>query len=178
MTDNNNYDKVILVDNDDKPLGETGKMDAHRNALLHRAVSVFLFNSKNQMLLQKRAMDKYHSTGLWSNTACTHPYPGESNKEAAKRRLKEEMGIETEVEEIFHFIYRERVDDNLTEHEFDHVFIGFSDTMPEPDPEEVCDYRYFDKKSLMDEIDNNPEKFTVWFRKIVATVFGHLQKKI
>ena len=174
--DNNTYDKVILVDNKDTPLGMVNKMEAHRKALLHRAISVFIFNSENQMLLQKRAMDKYHSTGLWSNTACTHPYPGESNDNAAKRRLKEEMGIETELKEVFHFIYKERVDDNLTENEFDHVFIGFSNKLPEPDLDEVCDFGYFDKNSLMEKIESNPEEFTVWFRKIVGTVFDHLNK--
>jgi isopentenyl-diphosphate delta-isomerase len=170
----NDYNRVILVDNDDTPLGEADKMEAHKKALLHRAISVFIFNSSNQMLLQKRAMDKYHSIGLWSNTACTHPCPGESNIDAAKRRLKEEMGLETELKKIFHFIYKEKMDDYLTEYEFDHVFIGFCDKVPVPNPEEVCDFRYFDKITLNEQIKNNPDMFTVWFRNIADKVFGYI----
>ena len=122
-------EKVILVDSADNAIGEMGKMEAHKRALLHRAVSVFIFNSKKELLLQKRALSKYHSSGLWTNTVCTHPYPDETVKDAAIRRLKEEMGLVTDVHKIFDFIYKEKIDNELTEYEFDHVFIGFTDDL-------------------------------------------------
>lgn len=136
-------DQVILVDVHDAELGVMAKLEAHQKALLHRAVSVFIFNSQQQLLLQKRAADKYHSACLWTNTVCTHPKPGESNTDAVRRRLKEEMGLEvTEVTKIFDFTYLEKLGNELTEHEFDHVFIGFSDEIPLPNPDEVSDFRF------------------------------------
>lgn len=168
-------EKVILVDLNDKALGEMEKMEAHQKAILHRAVSVFIFNSKKQLLLQKRALSKYHSPGLWTNTACTHPRPNESSINAASRRLNEEMGIKTnELTKLFDFVYKEQLDNELTEHEFDHVFIGFSDTLPTPDPSEVCDFKYVEKDEILEQIALSPQNYTVWFKKIIERVLNSL----
>lgn len=168
---------VILVDKEDKPMGTMEKMEAHRKAMLHRAVSVFIVNSKNQWLLQKRALDKYHSPGLWTNTACTHPFDGESNLEAANRRLHEEMGLSANLTEIFHFIYHEQLDHELSEHELDHVFIGLCDELPMPNPEEVAGYRYVDFAELHDDIQKSPDGYTVWFRKVFEKVNSILNER-
>ncbi len=164
-------EKVILVDENDTPIGEMEKLEAHQKALLHRAVSVFIFNSHNQMLLQKRAECKYHSPGLWTNTACTHPYPNESNEAAVIRRLKEEMGISiNEVNKVFHFIYKEQLENGLTEYEFDHVFTGFTDDVPTPEIGEVSDYEYVDINEVLEQVRMSPENYTVWFKKIIKRV--------
>ena len=163
-------EKVILVDKDDNVIGETEKIEAHKKALLHRAVSVFIFNSKKQMLIQRRALTKYHSPGLWTNTACTHPFPGETTVKAASRRLKQEMGIKTELIKIFDFTYKEKFDNGLTEYEFDHVFVGFTDKTPVPHPAEVCEVKHLDIKTVLNHIEESPEKFTVWFKKIAKRV--------
>jgi isopentenyl-diphosphate delta-isomerase len=169
-------ENVILVDVNDMQVGVAEKLDAHRKGLLHRAVSVFVFNSKNQLLIQKRASEKYHSPLLWTNTACTHPRPGETANDAAIRRLKEEMGIQLNaINKLFDFIYKEALDKGLIEHEFDHVFIGFSDETPQPDLNEVCDYMYVDQDSLLEDVKKNPEKYTVWFLKIIESVIRHKQ---
>lgn len=170
-------EKVILVDLNDVPLGEMEKMEAHRKALLHRAVSVFVFNSENKMLLQQRALNKYHSPGLWTNTACTHPYPNEANDAAAIRRAKEEMGLTlSRVQKIFDFTYKEQLDDEMHEYEFDHVFVAFSDSLPLPEPNEVADYKYIDLDVLLTQVAQSPELYTVWFRKIVAQVVSDVSK--
>ena len=158
---------VILVDENDVAFGTMEKLEAHRKALLHRAVSVFIFNTSGSWLLQQRARNKYHSNGLWTNTCCTHPYPGESNLEAAQRRLKEEMGMQCSLREIFHFTYKDALDNGFTEYELDHVFIGISDEAPKINPDEVMDYRYISLAGLKKELSQHPENFTVWFRKIV-----------
>ena len=170
-------DKVILVEINDKIIGEIAKIEAHEKALLHRAVSVIIFNSKGQMLLQKRALNKYHSAGLWSNTACTHPFPGEDNKTAAQRRLKEEMGIHAEVFKIFDFIYHEKLDNGLTEHEFDHVYIGISDEPPQPDPNEVSDFDYFERNFLKNELSSSPKHYTVWFAILFDRVYDFIDQQ-
>lgn len=167
-------EKVILVDQEDNAIGEMEKMEAHKKALLHRAVSVFIFNSKKELLLQRRALTKYHSSGLWTNTVCTHPYPNETNKDAAIRRLKEEMGLVTDVIKIFDFTYKEKIDNELTEYEFDHVFIGFTDDSPIPDPSEVYDFKYVDISLIEEQITHSPEDYTVWFRKIIKRVLGYV----
>lgn len=164
-------EKVILVDKNDKVIGEMEKIEAHKKALLHRAVSVFIFDSKGNMLLQKRAACKYHSPGLWTNTACTHPQPEESYKDAATRRLYEEMGInDTTLTKLFDFIYKEELDQGLTEYELDHVFIGISDAQPNPEPSEVEDHSYLNPKILLAKIEASPQKYTVWFKHIIERV--------
>lgn len=169
-------EKVILVDLNDTPLGETGKLEVHKLGLLHRAVSVFIFNSEKKMLLQKRAQSKYHSPGLWTNTTCTHPYPNESNEEAVIRRLKEEMGLELfDVTKLFHFTYKEKLDNNMTEYEFDHVFIGFSDEVPFPESSEVSDFKYVDIDEVLEHIKTSPQDYTVWFKKIVQRVVNDVK---
>lgn len=163
-------EKVILVDENDQETGTIEKIEAHRKALLHRAVSVFIFNSKNQLLLQKRANHKYHSPGLWTNTACTHPFPGEDTVAAAQRRLMQEMGLDASLKKVFDFIYKAALDNELTEHEFDHVFIGVSDNMPKPNPDEVMDYKLIDPEVLLQDIRKNPHLYTYWFKMIVERV--------
>ena len=169
-----NSEKVILVDSEDNAIGEMEKLEAHKKALLHRAVSVFIFNLKKELLLQRRALAKYHSSGLWTNTFCTHPYPKETNKEVVVRRLKEEMGIATHVLEIFDFIYKEKVNNELTEYEFDHVFVGITDDTPIPDPSEVYDFRYMDMSEVESHVKYSREDYTVWFRKIFKRVFNYV----
>jgi isopentenyl-diphosphate delta-isomerase len=166
--------KVILVDDKDAPMGFMEKMEAHQKALLHRAVSVFLVNSKGEWILQKRASNKYHSKGLWTNTCCTHPFPGESEIDAANRRLMEEMGMCCELQEVFSFIYREKLDNGLTEHEFDHVFIGQSDAIPLVDPDEVAQWAARSFDHIHRDILENPSRYTVWFRKIYQRVNNQL----
>lgn len=155
---------VILVDHDDRETGVMEKIQAHREALLHRAFSVFVFNSKGELMLQQRALGKYHSPGLWTNTCCSHPRPGEDTEAAAHRRLQEEMGFDCTLTKIFHFTYKAPFDNNLTEHEVDHVFVGFSDTLPVINPEEVESYRFATLDDISVEMAENPELFTVWFQ--------------
>lgn len=155
---------VILVDEHDNEIGVMEKMQAHEEALLHRAFSVFIFNSEGQLMLQQRAMDKYHSPGLWTNTCCSHPKPGEDTKQAAHRRMKEEMGFDCQFEEVFSFLYKARFSNELTEHEVDHVFIGVSDELPIINPEEVASYRMADLETIRKEMNENPEMFTEWFK--------------
>jgi isopentenyl-diphosphate delta-isomerase len=162
---------VILVDENDKAIGFAEKLEAHQKGLLHRAVSVFIFNSQGKWLLQQRSMEKYHSRGLWSNTACSHPFENESNKDAAVRRLSEEMGISTDLTEIFSFIYRAELDNSLIEYELDHVFVGITDDLPIPNIDEVINYKYVDFDTLKADIEANPEKYSAWFKKIYQRVF-------
>lgn len=157
-------ENVILVDNNDVAQGVMEKMQAHVTGSLHRAISVFVYNSKGEFLLQQRALEKYHSAGKWSNTCCSHPRPQETNIAAANRRLKEEMGMHCELKEWFNFTYRAEFDNGLVEHEFDHVFIGTSDSLPQPNPEEVASFRYISSEALNSDISNNPELYTPWFR--------------
>ena len=166
---------VILVDESDNQFGTMDKMDAHRQALLHRAISVFIFNSKGEWLLQQRAKNKYHSNSLWTNTSCTHPYPNESIDQAAHRRLMEEMGMQCPLTWKFSFVYKEQLDNELTEFEFDHVFFGFSDKLPEINEEEVWNYKYLNYVDLQKDVELNPDNYTVWFKKITAQVYQHLQ---
>lgn len=170
------FEKVILVDSNDTVVGEMEKLEAHRKALLHRAISVFIFNSRGELLLQKRATTKYHSPGLWTNTACTHPQPNESNENAAIRRLNEEMGIKgVKLIKLFDFIYKEKFDNGLTEHEFDHVFTGVTDDVPYPNITEVSEFKYIECNNLLQDIKENPQDYTVWFKKIVERVLNKIQ---
>ena len=167
---------VILVDENDNETGTAEKMEAHLKALLHRAVSVFIVNSKGEWILQRRAFDKYHSNGLWTNTCCTHPHPGESNIESAKRRLQEEMGIECDLTELFSFTYKEKLDNELTEHEFDHVFFGISDKDPEINTSEVEEWEAVSFDNLQMDIEINPSDYTYWFKEIYEKVNSHIIK--
>lgn len=168
--------KVILVDENDIQTGVTEKLEAHEKALLHRAVSVFIVNSAGDWILQRRAFDKYHSNGLWTNTCCTHPHPGESVFDAAKRRLREEMGIVCNVTWLFSFIYREKLDNDLTEHELDHVFLGITDNEPVINTSEVEEWEKISYPDLQNDITQNPDKYTYWFRAIYEKVNKHINK--
>jgi isopentenyl-diphosphate delta-isomerase len=156
-------EEVILVNEQDTPLGTMEKMEAHRKALLHRAFSVFIFNSKGEMLLQQRAAGKYHSPGLWTNACCSHPRPGEETHAAASRRLAEELGFTTRLEKLFDFTYRSEFDNGLTEFEFDHVFVGYHDAAIHPDETEVSDYCYKALEEIREGMAARPDHFTSWF---------------
>ena len=158
---------VILVDEFDNAIGTMEKLEAHQKGILHRAFSVLLFNSKGEILLQKRAIGKYHSGGLWTNTCCSHPLPGESMEEATRRKLIQEMGIDLTPEFAYKFIYKTNLDDNLIEYEYDHVFIGTHDGDPLINDEEVEDWKFTDLSSLRADIKESPEAYTYWFRLII-----------
>lgn len=160
-------ERVVLVSPEDKVLGQMEKLQAHQSGVLHRAFSVFLFNSKGEMLLQKRAQSKYHSPGEWTNACCSHPRIEESYQEAAERRLKEELGISAEISEKFHFIYKAPVGGDLTEHELDHVFTGNYEGPLELNKEEVAETRYISMEDLNAELKAHPENFTPWFKIIL-----------
>jgi isopentenyl-diphosphate delta-isomerase len=155
--------EVILVNENDDQVGVMEKMEAHQKALRHRAFSVFIFNSKNEMLLQQRALSKYHSAGLWTNACCSHPKPGEDTKSGATRRLFEELGFTTELKEIFHFTYKHSFENGLTEFEFDHVFTGNYDGEVFPEKEEVSDYGFMGFDEIESSLKSHPKKFTPWF---------------
>lgn len=157
-------EKVILVDTSDRQIGVAEKLQAHRDGSLHRAFSIFVLNSQGQLLLQKRAKHKYHSGGLWTNTCCSHPRDAETTVLAAHRRLQEEMGFDCELREIFSFIYQASLDNDLTEYEFDHVFLGYSDRQPILNPEEAEDWKWIDLKTLQADIKQHPEFYTYWLR--------------
>ena len=165
-------EKVVLVTEKDEVLGLMEKMQAHENGILHRAFSVFLYNSKGEMLLQKRAAEKYHSPNQWTNACCSHPRIEETYEQAAKRRIKEELGIDCELEEKFWFIYKADVGQNLWEHELDHVFVGNYEGEFNLNKEEVAEVRYISLENLNIELENNPEKFTEWF-KIILEEYKH-----
>ncbi len=158
---------VVLVNEADQQIGLMEKLEAHQKGLLHRAFSVFLFNKKGEMLLQKRANTKYHSPNLWTNAVCSHPRNGESYKNGALRRLNEELGISTEIEEKFHFIYKADVGQNLWEHELDYVFVGIYDGIFNLNPNEVSETRYISLVDLQKEMLSNPDNFTEWFKIIL-----------
>jgi len=171
-------EKVILVDHNDTPVGEMEKMEAHEKALLHRAFSIFVFNSENKLMLQQRAYTKYHSPGLWTNTCCSHPRPGENTTDAAHRRLTEEMGFDCTLKKIFDFTYKARLDKNLSEHEFDHVFFGRYDNPPIININEVAHWRWMSMEDIAEGMEHNPDDFTVWFRIAFDRVYQHLQKEM
>ncbi|MFC4231929.1 isopentenyl-diphosphate Delta-isomerase [Parasediminibacterium paludis] len=154
---------VVLVNESDVEIGLMEKMEAHEKAMLHRAFSVFIFNRKGELLLQQRALRKYHSGGLWTNTCCSHPRPHEDIKAAAHRRLREEMGFDTELVKAFDFTYKAEFTNGLTEHEFDHVFIGTYDDLVQPNFDEVENYAYRALPLIEAALKNNPDFFTEWF---------------
>jgi isopentenyl-diphosphate delta-isomerase len=157
-------EKVILVDKNDNEVGTMEKQEAHVKGLLHRAFSVFIFNDKNELLLQRRAVKKYHSGGLWTNTCCSHPRQNEKTEDAAKRRLLEEMGLRSTIKKQFDFVYKAKLDNNLYEHEFDHVFFGFTNDLPIINPEEVEEYTYKTLEDIGNEMKAIPDKYTEWFK--------------
>ncbi len=167
-------EQVVLISENDEVLGLMEKMQAHENGILHRAFSVFLFNDKGELLLQKRAAEKYHSPNQWTNAVCSHPRIGETYLEAANRRLKEELGIETELREKFFFIYKADVGNQLWEHELDHVFTGNYNGNFQLNKEEVSEIRYISMSDLDRELAQNPENFTEWFKIILDEYKHHL----
>jgi isopentenyl-diphosphate delta-isomerase len=165
-------ENVILVNKEDEQIGLMPKLEAHEKALLHRAFSVFVLNSKNEIMLQQRANHKYHSPLLWTNTCCSHQREGESNIQAGTRRLFEEMGFKTDLKELFHFIYKAPFDNGLTEHELDHVMIGYYDEKPEINQEEVEAWKWMTIEEVKSDMLLQPEIYTVWF-KIIFDEFYH-----
>ncbi|WP_298144903.1 isopentenyl-diphosphate Delta-isomerase [Flavobacterium sp.] len=163
---------VILVDENDVQIGLMPKLEAHEKAVLHRAFSVFVLNAKKEVMLQQRAAHKYHSPLLWTNTCCSHQREGETNIQAGTRRLREEMGFETPLTDVFHFIYKAPFDNGLTEHELDHVLIGFYEEAPEINPEEVADWKWMSIEAIKTDMQAQPELYTAWF-KIIFNEFYH-----
>ena len=157
-------EEVILVDANDQEIGVAEKIKAHETGQLHRAFSVFVFNSKGQLLIHQRALEKYHSGGLWTNTCCSHPRPSETTVDAAHRRLQEEMGMDCKLTEQFQFIYKAKLGNGLIEHEYDHVFVGRTDIMPNPNSNEVAKINYISLEELEQAIVSHPEKYTAWFK--------------
>ncbi len=168
-------EEVILVDVNDTPVGTMPKMEAHEKAILHRAFSVFILNKEGQLMLQQRALHKYHSPGLWTNTCCSHQRMGETNLEAGARRLQEEMGFETPLEELFSFIYNAPFDNGLTEHELDHVLLGHHNAVPEINTEEVASWKWMDLDQVAKEIITMPDQYTVWFKIIFDRFYKHIK---
>ncbi|CAH8295795.1 isopentenyl-diphosphate delta-isomerase [Mariniflexile fucanivorans] len=167
-------EKVILVNENDEQIGTMPKMEAHEKALLHRAFSVFVFNDKNELMLQQRAAHKYHSPLLWTNTCCSHQRVGETNIEAGKRRLMEEMGFVVELEDTISFIYKAPFDNGLTEHEFDHVLIGYYNDVPKINPDEVASWKWMHLEAVKNDILEHPELYTEWFKIIFDKFYEHI----
>ena len=157
-------DEVILVDSDDNIIGTMEKMKAHETGELHRAFSVYLVNNKGDFLLQRRAANKYHSAGLWTNTCCSHPRPDETTMAAAIRRLDEEMGIVTSLTHMYHFTYKVVFANGLTEHELDHVYLGTFNDKPSPNSVEVMDWKYMSTDEIIKDVKEHPELYTEWFK--------------
>ncbi len=168
---------VVLVNEQDQDLGTCEKMEAHEKGLLHRAISVFVFNDKGEWLLQRRAATKYHCGGMWSNTCCSHPFFGETPHEAANRRLMEEMGMSTSLHFQFPFLYKAQVNNDLIEHELDHVFIGYSNDIPVLNLEEVDQFKYVSSEELSHQMSTNGDQFTPWFRMLHEKLKDVLETK-
>ncbi len=169
--------QVVLVNEQDEAIGVMEKMEAHEKALLHRAFSVFLFDDAGRMLLQQRSMAKYHSAGLWTNTCCSHPYPGEEVKDAATRRLLEEMNIAAPISKAFHFMYKAPFDNGLTEHEFDHVFVGTYNGAVDFNADEVMAVRYVNLAELEEDMEANAANYTAWFKIAMPQLRNYLGKQ-
>lgn len=166
---------VILVDENDLQVGLMPKLEAHEKAVLHRAFSVFVFNDDGLLMLQQRALSKYHSPGLWTNTCCSHQRDGETNIEAGKRRLMEEMGFTTTLEDVMSFIYIAPFDNGLTEHEYDHILAGKYNKEPQLNPEEVASWKWMSLPDVKKDMQDNPEKYTVWFKIIFDKYYNAIQ---
>ena len=169
-------ENVILVNQKDEPIGLMPKLEAHEKAVLHRAFSVFILNSKNEIMLQQRAHHKYHSPRLWTNTCCSHQREGETNIQAGSRRLFEEMGFETGLKELFHFIYKAPFDNGLTEHELDHVMIGYYEDEPKINSEEVENWKWMCIEDVRSDMQLHPEVYTVWFKIIFDEFYHYLEE--
>jgi isopentenyl-diphosphate delta-isomerase len=169
-------EKVILVNEKDEPIGLMPKMEAHEKGLLHRAFSVFVFNDKNELMLQQRALSKYHSPGLWTNTCCSHQREGESNIEAGKRRLHEEMGFSTDLKDTMAFIYKAPFDNGLTEHEFDHILVGNFNDVPNLNPQEVSAWKWMKLEAVQKDMQTHPERYTEWFKIIFDKYYQSIQQ--
>lgn len=169
-----NEEQVILVNEYDKQIGLMPKLEAHEKAVLHRAFSVFVFNNKNELMLQQRALNKYHSPGLWTNTCCSHQRDGESNLQAGIRRLQEEMGFVTPLKETISFIYKAPFDNGLTEHELDHIMVGSYEDAPIINPDEVADWKWMPIEDVKQDIDDNPQLYTAWFKIIFEKFYEHI----
>lgn len=167
-------EQVILVNENNEQIGLMPKLEAHEKAVLHRAFSVFIFNDANQLLLQKRALNKYHSPGLWTNTCCSHQRDGETNIAAGKRRLQEEMGFVTNLEESISFIYKAPFDNGLTEHEYDHILLGKFNQEPVINPSEVADWKWMSLEEIKKDLLNQPEMYTAWFKIIFDKFYQHI----
>ncbi len=170
-------EEIILVDEKDNPVGTGDKMEVHMSGKLHRAFSIFIFNSKGELMLQKRAASKYHCGGLWTNTCCSHPRAGESLDEAIHRRLKEEMGFDCAMQETFSFIYKAELDHSLVEFEFDHVFLGRYDGNPSINPEEADGWKWIGLDEVKEDILKNPEAYTPWFKIALSRITSEQIKK-
>lgn len=166
-------EEVILVDKNDLAIGRMGKMEAHIQCKLHRAFSIFIFNNSGQLLLQQRALEKYHSAGKWTNTCCSHPRPGELTADAAKRRLKEEMNMECEMTPVFTFSYLAELENGLLENEYDHVYFGTCDDLPQPNPLEVADFKYISMEELQLSLSEDHENYTAWLKICFTQVMEH-----
>lgn len=161
-------EEIVLIDCNDEPIGSMEKLQAHQEGLLHRAFSVLILNELGDMLIQRRAFEKYHSGGAWSNACCGHPRPGETTQAAAERRLQEEMGFSVPLKKLYHFTYKTDLGNGLTEHEFDHVFLGVYNDDPVPNPNEVAEWRYVSIDRLQQELKMQADQFSFWFRLIMA----------
>ncbi|HEX6224093.1 MAG TPA: isopentenyl-diphosphate Delta-isomerase [Chryseolinea sp.] len=168
---------VVLVNDDDSAIAVMEKLEAHRKGLLHRAFSIFIFNSQDEMLLQQRAGNKYHGGGLWTNACCSHPQWGEDIKQSAAQRLQYEMGISCDLEHLFKFTYRATVENNLIEHELDYIFAGYTDATPSINIGEVQNYRWIRPETLILELQSQPEIFTAWFKVLAGRVIAEFQRK-
>ena len=169
-----NEELVILVNEKDEKIGLMPKQEAHEKAVLHRAFSVFIFNDRDELMLQQRALSKYHSPGLWTNTCCSHQRDGETSIEAGKRRLFEEMGFSTELIQKTSFIYKAPFDNGLTEHEFDHVLVGKYNDDPVINPEEVANWKWMPLEDVREDIAQHPERYTAWFKIIFDKFYQYL----
>lgn len=167
-------EKVILVNEKDEQIGLMPKMEAHEKAVLHRAFSVFIFNDQNDLMLQQRALKKYHSPGLWTNTCCSHQRDGESTLKAGHRRLKEEMGFDTDLNESTAFIYKAPFDNGLTEHEYDHILVGKYDGIPDINKNEVENWKWMSLEAIKGDIETHPELYSAWFKIIFDKFYEHI----
>jgi len=171
-------ERVILVNENDEQIGTMPKLEAHEKGVLHRAFSVFIFNEKNELMLQQRAASKYHSPLLWTNTCCSHQREGESNIKAGKRRLSEEMGFVTELKDVVSFIYKAPFDNGLTEHEYDHVLVGYYNGKPLLNKDEVESYKWMTIEAAKADINKHPEIYTEWFKIIFDKFYSYLKNAI